>query len=264
MARRSYPKWGLAAIFGGSVLTAIEVYGAVSFLVSQNSPHYLVAGGAVVTLVAAVLPILAGRCWRAGRYALAVMLYAAMAPALSVIVFAAVERTGSASDGAERGRQEVALRRELALTAEKDAKAAVEAAEAKAAAECSRAKKGADPRGPLCQAAESRAEASRERLEAARSGVAQAGVVPKDPAASRIAAVLPIPEEAVRLYQPLVLPLAISALGLLLIAAGAHSPKRRRKAKGAVRKRKRKRRLGNRVKLPQPLPENVVRHPRYK
>ena len=33
--------------------------------------------------------------------------------------------------------------------------------------------------------------------------------------ASRIAAVLPIKEEALRLYQPLILPLAISALGLL-------------------------------------------------
>ena len=33
--------------------------------------------------------------------------------------------------------------------------------------------------------------------------------------ASRIAAVLPITEETVRLYQPLILPLAISALGLL-------------------------------------------------
>ena len=47
--------------------------------------------------------------------------------------------------------------------------------------------------------------------------------------------------------------------GLLLIAAGAHSPKRR-KAQKRAGKRKRKPRLGNQVKrLAQPLPENVVR-----
>ena len=255
--RLRYSKWAFVAISGGAALTAIEVYGAVSFLVSQGQPNYLVAGGAVVTCVAAILPVLAGRCWQAGRYAMALMLYAAMAPALSVIVFAAVERTGSASDGAERGRQAVALRRELALAAEKDAKAVAASDEAAAKAEC------ATGRGPRCLGLEARADQSRQRLEAARSDVARAGVVPKDPAAARFAAVLPVSEEAVRLYQPLILPLAISALGLLLVAVGALRPERR-KAKKAVRKRKRRPRLGNRVKLPQPLPANVVMHPRHK
>jgi len=46
--RRTYSKWALAAIVGGVALTAIEIYGAVSYLVSQSQPHYLVAGGAVV------------------------------------------------------------------------------------------------------------------------------------------------------------------------------------------------------------------------
>ena len=239
MAKSSYPKWAYAAIVGGVALTAIEVYGAVSFLVSQAQPNYLVAGGAVVTIVAAMLPVFAGRCWRDGRYLMAVFLIAMLAPALSVIVCAAVERTGSANDGAERGRQAIAQKLELAREAVKDAKADVVAAEAKAAAECSRALKGASPDGPQCKAAEGRAEKSRQRLQAAREGVAQAGVVPKDPMASRIAAVLPVSEEAVRLYQPLVLPLSISALGLLLITSGAHSPKRRKVQK---RKGKRKRR----------------------
>jgi len=44
--RRTYSKWALAAIVGGVALTAIEIYGAVSYLVSQSQPHYLVAGGA--------------------------------------------------------------------------------------------------------------------------------------------------------------------------------------------------------------------------
>jgi hypothetical protein len=257
MAVLRYSKWAVAAIFGGIVLTAIEVYGAVGYLVSQNQPNYLIAGGALVTVLAAILPVLAGRCWESRRYALAIMLWMAMAPALSVIIFAAIERTGSANDAAEGGRRAIALKRELAREAERDAKADVAAAEAKAAAECSRAPKpGVDPRGPQCKAAESRAEKSRERLQAARGDVAKAGIVPKDPSASRIGAVVPgLTEEAIRTFQPLVLPLVISALGLLLIAAGAHSPKPR---KAPARKGKRKKRRRSVPKPSQKQASNVL------
>src|SRR5262245_48609338 len=239
-----YSKWGLAAIAGGIALTAIEVVGAVSYLVGQDSPSYLVAGGAMVTVVSAILPILAARCWQNRRYLLALLLWAAMVPALSLVFSAAVERTGSARDGANRDRQVIAQRIELARAAEKDAKAVVDADEAKAAAECSRASKGADPRGPQCKAAEQRADNSRRRLEAARDAVAKAGVVPTDPQARRIAAILPVSEEAVALYQPLILPLSISALGLLLIAVGAHSPKPRKVSQKRKGKRKRRKALG--------------------
>jgi hypothetical protein len=157
-----------------------------------------------------------------------------MAPALSVIVCAAVERTGGANDAAERGRQAVAQRLELARAAEKEAKAVADSDELAAKAECASGRKA------KCLGLEARADNSRQRLEAARGDVAQAGVVPKDPMASRIAAVLPIPEEAVRIYQPLILPLAISGLGLLLIAVGAHPPNKRRKAKKRKGRRKRK------------------------
>lgn len=234
MAKRfRYSRWALAAIVAGVCLTAIEVYGAVSYLVSQAQPHYLVAGGAVVTMVAAILPILAGRCWGNGRYILAVLLWAALVPALSVIVCAAVERTGNANDTAQRGRQAVAQRLALARDAEKEAKAVADSDEAAAKAEC------ATGRGQKCLGLEARADQSRQRLETARSGVAQAGVAPKDPMASRLAAVLPVSEAEVRLYQPLILPLSISGLGLLLITVGAHQPKRRT-ARKAKRRRKRR------------------------
>jgi hypothetical protein len=49
-----------------------------------------------------------------------------------------------------------------------------------------------------------------------------------------------VSEEAIQLYQPLILPLAISALGLLLIAVGGHQPKRRKAQKVARRRRKRR------------------------
>jgi len=119
--RRAYSKWSIAAIVAGVALTAIEVIGAVGYLVHQEQPSYLIAGGAVVTIAAAGLPILAGRCWRNGRWLLATFLWVAMVPALSVIFTAAVERTGGARDGANRDRQANAQRIELTRFAEKEA-----------------------------------------------------------------------------------------------------------------------------------------------
>ena len=114
-----YSKWGLAAIGGGVALTAIEVVGAVGYLISQDQPSYLVAGGAIITVIAAILPILAGRCWWERRRLLALMLWVAMVPALSLIFTAAVERTGGARDAGNRDRQVIAQRIALTRDAEK-------------------------------------------------------------------------------------------------------------------------------------------------
>ena len=65
------------------------------------------------------------------------------------------------------------------------------------------------------------------------------------PQARRLAAILPLTEEQVALYMPLVLPLAISITGLLLIAVGAQRPPA--PAKAPKRKgRKPRKRLGPR------------------
>jgi hypothetical protein len=93
-----------------------------------------------------------------------------------------------------------------------EAKAVADEDESAAKAEC------ATGRRAKCLGLEARADQSRQRLEAARTALAQAGVVPSDPQARRLAiTILLVSEEAVQLYQPLVLPLAISALGLLLL-----------------------------------------------
>src|SRR5262245_12774680 len=223
---------------------AVEVIGAVGCLVNQDQPSYLVAGGALVNEVAAILSPLAARCWRMRGHLLAILLLVAMVPALSLIFTAAVERTGGARDEANRDRQAIAQRIELTRAAERDAKVIAGADEAAAMAECSRAQKGADPRGPACKSLEARADNSRQRLKEARDAVAQAGVVPTDPQARRIAAILPVSEEAAALYQPLILPLSISALGLLLIAVGAHSPKPRKVSQKRTGKRKWRKALG--------------------
>jgi hypothetical protein len=250
MAHSGYSKWRVAAITGGMALTAIEIVGAVGYLLSQDQPSYLVAGGAVVTLAAAGLPIFAGRCWHDRRYVLALLLWAALVPAMSVVFTAAVERSGGARDGANRDRQVIAQRIELKRSAEKEATAVADSDELAAKAEC------ATGRGTKCQGAEARADNSRQRLEAAREAVAKAGVAPTDPQARRLAAILPVSEEAIALYQPIILPVAISAIGLLLIAAGAHQPKRREAPK---RMGKRKRRRRRKAAAPQPSQSNVIR-----
>ena len=248
----SASKWVIAAIVFGGALTAIEVYGAVDYLVSQGQPLYLIVGGAVVTAVSAGLPLLAARAWHERRWLLAICLWVAMIPALSVVLTAAVERTGGTRDGADRDRQAIAQRIGLAQSAAKDAKAEVDSYKEKADAECSRSvNPKADPRGPRCTAAEERVEKSRGRLEAAMVALAQAGVAQRDPVAARFAAVLPISEEAVALYLPLVLPITISMLGLLLVAMGAHRPK---PIVGRRGKRKRRRRRPP----AQPSKSNVV------
>jgi hypothetical protein len=241
-----YSKWSGAAIVCGIVLTAIEVIGSVGYLMSQDQPSYLIAGGAVVTVVAAMLVPLAERCWRRGRRIIAVLLAAALVPALSLIFSAAVERTGGARDEGQRNRQAIAQQVELKRAAVDEAKAVAAEDEVAAKAECSTGRK------LKCTGLEERAENSRKRLEAARTELAHAGVVPSDPQARRLAAILSVSEEAIALYQPIILPLAISALGLLLIAVGAHTPKRR-KAKRRRGSRKRKA-LGPR----QPSASNVV------
>lgn len=234
----SYSKWALASIAFGAALTAIEVVGAVGYLVSQDQPSYLVAGGAVVTIVAAGLLPLAERCWRRGRRLLAVMLVAALVPALSVVFVAAVERTGGAKDAADRDRQAHALKLSLAKATETEAKAQADSTKGKADAECSRSSgPKVDPRGPLCKAAQERADKAAQALKSARDEVVKVGPAPRDPMASRLAAVLPVSEADIATYQPLILPLSISVLGLLLIAAGTHSPKPR---KGKTRRGKRK------------------------
>jgi hypothetical protein len=62
--KRSHSKWAVAAIVAGVALTAIKVVGAVSYLVQKESRSYLIAGGAVVTVVAAMQVPLAERRWQ--------------------------------------------------------------------------------------------------------------------------------------------------------------------------------------------------------
>lgn len=234
MAR--YHPWRVGAMCSGVALTGVELWGALTYLVGQGQPSYLVAGGACVTILAASLPVLAERVWKDGRRVLSVLLYLMIIPALSVIVTAAIERTGSARDALTRSHDQHAYRIQLA----KDDLAAAQAAHdealdlqqeysAKAAEEGTRG--GCKS---ICQGLQAQAKAYGEAAQAAQVRVSQArqalaaiGPPTYDPMVSRLAAVLPLSEDQITLYQPLVLPLAISSLGILMIAVAASSPKAR-------------------------------------
>lgn len=234
MAR--YHPWRVGAMCSGVALTGVELWGALSYLLGQGQPSYLVAGGACVTILAAALPVLAERVWKDGRRVLAVLLYLMIVPALSVIVTAAIERTGSARDALTRSHDQHAYRIQLANDELAAARAAHDDAlrlrqeySARAAEEGTRG--GCKS---ICQGLQAQAKAYGEAAEAAQARVSQArqalgsiGPPTYDPMVTRLAAVLPLSEDQITLYQPLVLPLAISSLGILMIAVAASSPKPR-------------------------------------
>ena len=110
-------------------------------------------------------------------------------------------RMGGKHDGevsaARAGNARVTLARE-----------AYDAAKSAAEAEC------ADGRGNRCRAAE-------KAVTEARKGLQEAPIQrQEDPMARRIAAVLPVSQQTVELYQPLLAPLALQLGGFLLLAFG--------------------------------------------
>lgn len=236
----------------GAILTGIEVYGCMEYLYGQQGHwSYIVALGGAVTACAALLPMATEMSLRDARYILAFLATVAIAPALTTIFLAAIERTGSARDvivrqiADHKTAQDSARKRltdaEAALANTPSTSARITAAEAaKATADAAVLAKSAE-RGCLenCRkllqaqvdgAAEevtrARAELStlwhqqQDEVRAARLALEKLGSPPFDPQARRIAAMLPISEESVQLYAPLVLPLTGSLLGIIFIAIG--------------------------------------------
>lgn len=236
------------AISAGLAFTGIEVFGATEYLLKQEGHvSYLVVGGAVVTATASLLPLLAERQWRAGNKLQALLLWAALLPALSLILSAAIERTGGARDRAGQERQTIERRIALAKSAAIEARDTVSAAEAAVHAET---RNGGCKR--ICQDLKATAEAARKRLAEARANPDLRLVVPSDPQAVRIAAMLPVTEAQVALYQPVILPVAVSMLGILLLGTSLAETKPR-KVKGHKPKRRARRKPKARPAMPKAI-----------
>ena len=212
----------LLFVVAGAILTGIEAYGCYEYLVSQlGHVSYLVVLGCAVTIFAALIPMGVELCWRERRWLLAIVVALAFIPASATIFLAAVERTGGAKDALVAHQREAIVRIAAAERAERDAKADAERDEAAAVAECASGRKA------KCLGLEARADAARARLEDARKALVNAGALPVDPQARRVAAMLNVTEAQVQLYGPMVLPVTGSLLGVLFLAIGGTMERKR-------------------------------------
>jgi len=126
-----------------------------------------------------------------------------------------LDRVATAYDTRVQGRQSENLSRTMAEKAMVAAEAEVGAAETAATAECT------SGRGPRCKGLEERADAARRRVEEARTELVRLGSATViDPAARRLAALLPISEAQFGLVQPLMLPVWLELSGLVLLTYG--------------------------------------------
>jgi hypothetical protein len=152
--------WRSPILVAGLALVAIETSGSVSYLLTRDGGvSYLVVAGAACTVLSGFLPWIGERAWSDGQRLAGAFAFLILPAALSTIVFAAIERSGSAVDRANMTVAEQARRIELADAAVADAKAALDTAETAATSEC---KTG---RGPKCQGLEFREREARTELD---------------------------------------------------------------------------------------------------
>lgn len=194
-------------------LTGCEVLGVYEYVTEHPTSLYVAVGSCIIAGVTPGLPALAD--WfarsRGRRYALGAWL--GFAICLSIVLMAAIQRTGSATDASEQLRTKAERAMRLAEQQAADARADYETAQKAAIDEC---KSG---RQRKCLEAEDKAE--RARITRAKA-VAALAVAPAgeqvDPLARRLAAVLPLAETQIRLLQPLLVPFALSLLSVLFFA----------------------------------------------
>lgn len=212
--------WRAPIFVAGLALVSIETSGSVSYLMNRDGGiSYMVLAGAACTILSGFLPWIGERAWEEGQRLAAVFAFLIFPAAISTIAFAAIERSGSAMDRANASVAEQSRRIELADAAIADAKIAFERATAAAATEC------ASGRGPRCQGLEVREREVHNALDAARSGAGNVGPKKTNALLSRLVAMLPLSEEQVALYEPLVLPLTLSMLSVLCVAIGLGRPR---------------------------------------
>ena len=143
--------WRSPILVAGLALVGIETFGSVAYLLERDGGvSYLVLAGAACTVLSGFLPWIGERAWVDGQRLAGLAAFLLLPLTLSTIFFAAIERSGSAMDQANKAIAEQAMRIELAHAAIADAKAALADASSVAAAECG------SGRGRRCQSLEIR------------------------------------------------------------------------------------------------------------
>jgi hypothetical protein len=161
----------------------------------------LVAAVTAASIGAAASLPLAERAAKAGQWAKALGLVVFFLLMVGVSLTASIARVGGKHDSEVSAVRVENARISLAHEA-------YETAQRSAEAEC------ATGRGPRCRAAEHTIVEARKALQSAPIKKVD------DSMARRIAAVLPVTEQQVQLYQPLLLPFALQLGGFVLLALG--------------------------------------------
>ena len=206
---------GCAFLLLALALTGCEVLGVYEYVTEHPTSLYVAVGSCIIAAVTPGLPALAD--WfarsRGRRYALGAWL--GFAICLAIVLMAAIQRTGSATDASEQLRTKSERAMRLAEQAAADARADYATAQRAAEIEC----EGKGARGKKCLEAEDKAAAARAARGRAVAALASAPAGEHaDPLARRLALVLPLAEPQIRLLQPLLVPFALSLLSVLFFA----------------------------------------------
>jgi hypothetical protein len=193
-------------------LTACEVLGVYEYVTEHRTSLYVAIGSCIVAAVTPGLPALADWFARSRGWRYAIGAWLGFAICLAIVLLAAIQRTGTATDAAEQLRNKAERAIAIAVSAEKQAADDYRVAQAAAIREC-------DIRGKKCLEAEAKAETARAALARARGDLVSAPAGEQvDPLARRLALVLPLAEPQIRLLQPLLVPFALSLLSVLFFA----------------------------------------------
>lgn len=194
---------------------AIEVLGVYEYVREQQSSLAMGAASCFGAAVTPGLPALADWWWRTKQRRYWFLTWVALAIGLTVVITATFQRTGHTTDVAQQDRERADRAKRIAERTEADALRDYTAAQNAALKECS------DARRTRCLEAEQKAGALRQTLAAARAALIAAPAAQSDALAKRLAVLLPVTEEQVRLIQPLFVPILVSLLSALFFAGWA-------------------------------------------
>jgi hypothetical protein len=227
--------WGVAillrlvALAAGCFFVGCEAVGTYEFLRSQQLNHevdYVVLAGTGFAVALGLLPAYASYAFKHRQRGIATACWLAVPLVMSVVYYAAIQRTGGAADQAEVERLRMTRAGTLAARTEKDARASWETMRDAARTECTSGPVN-QQRGHKCLEAEGKRDAAWAAVLKARKDLKDAPETKPDSGPRRVVAVLSfLTEEKVRLYQPMLIPIGISILAsvFLTMAMLLHTP----------------------------------------
>jgi hypothetical protein len=219
--QESRMSWGSAVILrlvalGGFIyFTDCEAEGIYEFLMAeQGSFTYIVKAGVGFAVAGALLPMYAGFLYKHGQWIAGTACWIALPLVMSMVLYAAINRVGGTADQAQLDRDRTTRAGSLAAKTEKEATESWEEARDTAKRECTSGPVKLQ-RGGKCLEAEGKRDTAWATVLQARVDLKAAPETQADSGARRVAAILPITEAGVRLYQPLVVPVTMAVLASL-------------------------------------------------